>query len=314
AGVVWQRCLERLGYHEPARAVPDRIRNAWTDENRLRVDRLKPARLFVMDLGSNPEPVLPGVPTCFIDHHRPGGVGEGDTLISAYTWNPIPNTSMILWDLCSPLADISDLDWVAAIGAISDLGDNAPFDLVRAAKRKYTAKYLKEVTTLINAARRSSLYDPEAAARALLNHSSPRELFDSSSADVEVLREARVEVKAALEVAKKAAPAFAGKVALVRLHSRCQVHPLIAQIWRTRLPKFIVIAANDEYVPGRVNFSARSARGESVLDFLRSIPLSEGEGSYANGHDQASGGSLPVDRWNELLAAMGFTEEVFVGR
>jgi hypothetical protein len=103
-----------------------------------------------------------------------------------------------------------------------------------------------------------------------------------------------------------AAPKFAGNVALIRVTSRCQVHPVIAQIWRTRLPKYFVIVANDGYVPGRVNFSMRSAPGANALDFLSAIDLGEGEGSYAHGHDQATGGSLPVERWELLLAKLGF--------
>lgn len=78
-----------------------------------------------------------------------------------------------------------------------------------------------------------------------------------------------------------------------------------------RLPRYIVIAANDSYLPGRVNFSARSGANVSVLDFLREIELSDGEGYHGHGHDQASGGSLPVERWNELLAKLGFSGEVF---
>jgi single-stranded-DNA-specific exonuclease len=254
-----------------------------------------------MDLGSRSEPVIPGIPTCFIDHHYPEGVPEGDTLITAYRWDPIPNTSLLIWELCQAMADISDLDWIAAIGTLSDLGDRAPFELLNSAKRKYTAKYLKETTALINAARRSSYYDPEIAARALLNHSSPKALVDSTSVDVQHLRDAREEVNMALNEARKAAPTFAGNVALIRMNS---------QSWRGRLPKYIVIAANEGYMPGRVNFAARS-NSANVLEFLRAQQLSEGEGSYGHGHDQASGGTLPVDRWNELLAKLGFSESVY---
>jgi single-stranded-DNA-specific exonuclease len=60
-----------------------------------------------------------------------------------------------------------------------------------------------------------------------------------------------------------------------------------------------------------VNFSARSGEEISVLDFLRSIELDAGEGSYGHGHDQASGGSLPVGSWNELLAKLEFPESVW---
>ena len=118
AGVVWQRAFERAGFASVHRVIPDRQRNAWTPNNRAIVQSINPAYLFVMDLGSQSEPIVPGVPTCFVDHHYPEGVPDGDTLISAYTWEPIPNTSLIIWELCQTIADISDLDWIAAIGNI----------------------------------------------------------------------------------------------------------------------------------------------------------------------------------------------------
>ncbi len=299
AGVVWQRGLERLGFSNIQRLLPDRERSAWSEGNRETIKRAEPDRLFVLDLGSQPEPVLPGVPTCFVDHHRPGGAPPGDTLVSAYAWDPIPTTSLLTWELFAGLTDVADL------------GDSAPFPMLAEAKKRYTAKYLKEAVALLNAARRAARYDPEAAARALLAHAGPRALVNSQSADVQALREAREEVKAAMEEAKKAAPVFSGQVALIRASSPCQIHPLVAQIWRTRLPKFIVIAANDAYLPDRVNFSARAARGVNVLEFLRAVPLPPGEGNFGQGHDQASGGSLPVARWNALLAALGFSLDVF---
>lgn len=311
AGVVWQRSFERAGFGQALRVTPDRERNAWTKANKDRVRACAPESLFVLDLGSGPQPIINNVPTCFIDHHRPEGVPPNATLISAYTWQPIPNTSLLVWKLCATITDTSDLDWIAAIGTLSDLGDNAPFDMLAAAKRKYKAKYLKEATVLINAARRGSTYDPETAARALLQHTDPRALVNSDTDEVQQLRLAREEVKAAMNEAKKAAPVFAGRVALVRMNSPCQIHPLIAQIWRSRLPRYIVIAANEGYLPNRVNFSARSAPNVNVLNFLRDIELSEGEGYHGHGHDQASGGSLPIERWNELLAKLGFGREVF---
>ncbi len=313
AGVVWQRAMERLGYGDLVRVLPDRERNAWTMENTRRVaeafagatgDRA----LFVLDLGSQSRPVAEGVRTCFIDHHRPEGVPVGDTLISGYLWDPIPNTSLMVYDLYSPLVTLGDLDWVAAIGTISDLGERAPFSLIDIAKKKYTAKYLKEATAMVNAARRCSRYEPETAAGALLAHENPKAFVLAEDELAARLREDRAEVAAELAEAKKAAPVFSGPVALVRIHSPCQIHPLIAQIWRTRLPKYIVICANDRFLPGRVNFSVRSDNGTNVLEFLGGVALDlgESEGNYGHGHDAASGGSLPLDQWERFLAALGF--------
>ncbi|HJU06454.1 MAG TPA: DHH family phosphoesterase [Nitrospiraceae bacterium] len=125
------------------------------------------------------------------------------------------------------------------------------------------------------------------------------------------MREARQEVNAAMNEAKQQAPVFSNNVALIRVHSACQVHPLIAQIWRSRLPRYIVVVANDGYIPGRINFSVRSSGDMNALDFLQAVALPPGDGEYGHGHDQATGGSLPVARWNQLLAALGFSERVF---
>ena len=314
AGVVWQRGLEKLGFTNLKRLAPSRLRNAFGAESQEILAAEKPDFLFVMDLGSQPQEIVGNVPVCFIDHHRPGGALPKDTLISAYEWNPIPNTSLIVYDLLQSLVDVSEFDWIAAIGTLSDLGDKAPFEILETTRKKYTQKWLKEAVSLINAARRASNYEPETAAQALLKFTNPKDLVNSDSSELKRLRAAKSEVNQELNEARKAAPTFAGQVALIRLNSPCQIHPLIAQSWRGRLPKYIVIAANTGYLPGKVNFAARtSAQGVSVLDFLRGFKLdvTAAEGSYGQGHDQASGGVLPVAAWNELLAKMGFDETVF---
>jgi len=297
AGVVLQRALERLGFTNVLRRTPGRERDAWSETNRALIAEARPEAVFLLDLGSREEPLVENARCCIIDHHRPDGVPPGALLITAYSWDPIPNTSLMVFDLC---ADVEDLDWIAAIGALSDVGERAPFPLLAAVKKRYAMSDLKEATALVNAARRASECDPETAARALLSHASPRDFVRSSSPEVEALRAARAEVQLAMAEAKKAAPKFAGNVALVRVSSRCQVHPVIAQIWRTRLPKYIVIVANDAYLLGRVNFSARSQSGVNLLDFLRA------NGVDARGHDQATGGSVSVEEWNALLERLGF--------
>ncbi|RUT07675.1 hypothetical protein DSM106972_019350 [Dulcicalothrix desertica PCC 7102] len=306
AGVILQKILQRTGFVQVTRIIPDRERNAWAPSNRDKIKATAPDYLFVLDLGCQSEPVIPGIPTCFIDHHRPEGTPPNSTLITAYTWAPIPNTSLIVYSLCTAITDATDLDWIAAIGTISDLGEKAPFEMLAVTKTKYTAKYLKEATTLINASRRAADYNPEISAKVLLTHNSPRDIVNSTTPEVEQLRSAREQVKVEMEKARKAAPTFAGLVALIRINSPCQIHPLIAQSWRTRLPKYIVIVANEGYLPGKVNFSARTDSGINILDFLRNVGLPEGEGSYGHGHDFASGGSLPITRFYELLSKLGF--------
>ena len=307
AGVIWQRTFERLGFPDVRRVMPDRRRDAWSETNRARARAAEPGALFLLDLGSKAEELVPGVPLCIVDHHHPDGIPPRATLISAYSWSPIPNTSLLMFELGRSVASIDDLDWIAAIGTISDLGERAPFALIAAAKKTYTARALKEVTTLVNAARRAASFDPERAARLLLSHDSPSSILESGGEDLEALQAARAEVNAELAKGKMAAPKFAGNVALVRVSSRCQIHPLIAQIWRSRLPeKYVVIVANDAFLADRVNFSARSMGSSNARELLRSVQISGDSDDYGHGHDHASGGSLSPDRWNEFLAQLGF--------
>jgi single-stranded DNA-specific DHH superfamily exonuclease len=167
SGVILELALSRAGRIHLSRISVDRVPSPWSDSNRRKVCDHTPDRLFVLDLGSRSERLLEGVPTCYIDHHRPDGIADGDVLITSYDWDPIPNTSLLVWQLCAALSDVVDLDWIAVIGLLSDLGDDGRFPVLRDALQKYGAKYLREATVVINAVRRASQPDPETAARAL---------------------------------------------------------------------------------------------------------------------------------------------------
>lgn len=312
AGAIMYETLKRLGFKRLTILVTGKGENAYTPKTKERTAATHPATLFVLDLGCREIPVVPNVPTLFIDHHRPLGVPPRGTLISSYTWEPIPNASLMAYRLCSKVGNVSDLDWVAAVGTLSDLGDKASFDIVPQAKKKYKAKWMREATTLINAARRSSSGDAETALWAILKASHPREIVEGETPEAKRLWEYRTEVKVAFTEAKRAGPKFSGQVALVRVSSPCYVHPLVAQIWRTRLPKYIVMVANDGYLPGFVAFSMRTSGEVNVLDFLAGIELDVAEGYLGYGHDQATGGVIPVAAWNELLRKLGFGEEFLV--
>ena len=203
---------------------------------------------------------------------------------------------------------MDDLIWIAAIGTISDLGDRAPWSRLADAKKCYTAKWLKEVVALVNAARRAPAFDIRTPLELLLHAADPKALA-TDEAGGEKLRAYRQEVNAALREARKAAPLFSQSqpFALLELDSPAQIHPLIAQQWRGRLPEYAVIAANTGYLPDTVAFSARTARGDLNLPaLLQQIGFGASYPSYGHGHDQASRGHLPAEAFNRLLAALGF--------
>ena len=325
AGALFGRALPWLGFTDVVVVPSGRSESAFSDGARDRLRAMRPASLLVADLGVHADGTLEadGVPTLYVDHHRPSGAPAGGLLVSAYDWDPIPCTAWLAYGLLeAAVPDVDELrerDWIAAVGVISDLGDKAPWPMLADARRRHTATWLKEATVLVNAARRASAFQAQTALDALLAADGPRALAESPEA--EPLHAARAEVKAAMAEARRAAPVFSEQAAavpggvapdglrfaLVRIDTPCQVHPLIAQQWRTRLPRYAVLCANAGFRAGRVAFSARTARDDVSLPALfQSLDTPGWNGRWGHGHDQASGGHLPPDVFADVLAALGF--------
>lgn len=318
AGALFGRGLARMGFTAVQVVHSGRGENAFSAGARERLGALRPDALVVTDLGVHHAGVLPGVPTLYVDHHRPDGepAEAASVVVLAYGWDPIPASAWLAYDLLSPLVEMEDLAWIAAVGTLSDLGEKAPWDALPAIRKRWSGKWLREAVSLVNAARRASAFDVGTPLRMLMEADGPQAIAEDNALGADRLRAYRAEVQAELAVARRQAPIFSADQpwALVPIDSGCQIHPLIAQQWRTRLPKFAVIAANRGYLPGVVAFSARTQRTDLVLPALLRAPDigADDEASFGRGHDQASGGHLPAALFNRLMDALGFDARAHV--
>ncbi|HEY0735537.1 MAG TPA: DHH family phosphoesterase [Herpetosiphonaceae bacterium] len=311
AGAILTRALQQID-HTVAVEVTRKGENAWSPSVRERLAESNPQALIVTDLGSRDQPILENVPTLLLDHHRPEGIPPNAELLTGYGEEPTPTSGLMAFWCAQAISQADDLDWIAAISILSDVGDKAPFALLDEAKQRYKATPLRDATTLLNAPRRSASGDARPALRLLLTCNDPREIIRGDAPEVALLKQAKTEVNQAFAEAKKASPRFSGSVAMIRIHTPCQIHPLTAQIWRTRLPKYIVMGVNTGYLPGYVNFSARSSRDINLLDFLRENAPADAGDAYGHGHNQASGGALKYAAWNEFVDRLGFGPELKV--
>ena len=92
---------------------------------------------------------------------------------------------------------------------------------------------------------------------------------------------------------------------LIRFASGYQVHPLVATRWSRRLAPAVVIAANEGFLAGRVNFAARCGEAIDLLQWLRGLPFTpSAEAEYGNGHPRATGGSLPLAEFELFVDAL----------
>jgi single-stranded-DNA-specific exonuclease len=309
AGALLARGLARLGFTAVTVLPSDRGESAFGDGARARLAALRPEALIVTDLGVHRAGVLSDVRTLYIDHHMPEGAPPDTVVISGYGWQPIPCSAWLAYELLALLAPLDDLAWIAAVGILSDLGDQAPWPLLAEAKRRFGATALKEAVALVNAARRAPAFDIATPLVLLLHADGPKALASDEARGAGRLHAYRAEVSAALKEARRAAPRFAvGQPwALVRFASPCQVHPLIAQQWRGRLPGYVVLAANDGYLPGVVAFSARTQRPDlNVPQLLQAVDLGALNGTFGHGHAAASGGHLLPEAFDALLGALRF--------
>lgn len=247
---------------------------------------LPPGSVAVLDWGVR-RLDRPGV---LVDHHAPETEpGPDQVVVSGYGETPQTTTSALLRRIVpeSPA-------WLAAVGAVGDLGD-AGFALAECAGVPRTA--VRRLVPLVNAPRRLPDGPVREALAVLVESLSPEAaLHDPRTA---LLEKARAAWRAELERVRRTAPDVGRNVAVVRFASPAQVHPLVATQWQKRLAPRPVIAANDGYLPGRVNFSIRGGSGD--LRRLLRAALPEAKGEFAHGHDRATGGSLAPDEFELLL-------------
>jgi single-stranded-DNA-specific exonuclease len=292
--------------------IVGRGENAWSPAMAEELRGMEIGGIIAADLGVRSGAIRTGTPAVLIDHHVPAGAAPDAVVISGYGRSPVPTSSLLAYWCAAELAPVDELLWIAALGIVGDMADGAGFPEMALARKRYGMKVLRDATALINAARRASSADARPALALLMKADSPRDIMSGRFPETQALLAAREEVRRDLDKAGRTAPIVRNGVALLRIHSPCQIHPLLAQRWRTRLSNAVVLAANTGYRPGWVHFAARSARDIDLVDFLsRHAPVGADE-NYGGGHERASGGALRIPQWNAFVAGLGFGPEAQV--
>ncbi|KAK7956373.1 uncharacterized protein PG986_005595 [Apiospora aurea] len=289
----------------------------------------EPEYIFVLDQGSRKSaPVIDGPHKALvIDHHfaLDDDFPEGSVHVTACNSPPVATSALLTYHICSELHEkvATSCDWLCAMGTHGDLGNTLkwepPFPDMKATFKAYTKKAVNDAVSLINAPRRTSTYDVPGAWRALISAKSPKELLTNST-----LLSARADVNAEVERCTHTAPKFSsdGRIAVFRINSAAQIHPVIATRWAGHLqsPKLeVILVANEGYLPGMVNFSCRVPRSAkareppvNIIEVLKSIadnatdPTLRGRlgESFARGHKEASGGIVPRKEFEELIEVL----------
>jgi single-stranded-DNA-specific exonuclease len=247
--------------------------------------------LAVLDWGVRPL----DRPALLVDHHAPESAPREDqVVITSYGAVPETPTSALMRRLV-PGAPA----WLAAVGSLSDLGDEA-FDLPEADERRHAA--VRRLCSLVDAPRRVPDGPVRTALSVLMDAEDARAAVED--ARVGELEEAKRAWRAELDRVAGVEPVVGEEIALLRFSSPCLVHPPLATMWARRLAPRVVIAANDGWLPGRVSFAMRGGDG-SLLALLRAALPEDVEGEAGHGHDHATGGSLEPEGFERVMEALG---------
>lgn len=298
------------------------------DEDERSVMKSKePKFIIVLDQGSIKAPPVidsPETKSLIIDHHLSNDFPENAEVVSACHYPPVATSSLLTYEICKEIAPSEDdfdqtCAYLACIGTHGDLGNTLkwapPFPNLNPTLKQHTKKAINDAVALLNAPRRTAKRDVSVAWDALLASASPKDLVKSPR-----LLAARAEINEEVERHTHSAPKFTpdGRIAVLKINSEAQVHPVIATRWAGYLSSKsleIVMVANYGYLPGKVNFScriARSARGRdppvNIIESLKAAAALSSDGlrdrlgsSFARGHKEASGGIVDVEAFEEMM-------------
>ncbi|KAI0344372.1 DHH phosphoesterase [Trametopsis cervina] len=250
--------------------------NVHTESERVLFEAYKPQYVIVVDQGSRRgDPLVrgKGTRTLLVDHHWTNSdddFPQGALILSAARHPPVATSSALAYMLCRPFVPSQrrdGIDYLCVMGTYGDLGASFVFgpgwpnEEIQACIRRCTKKALLNGVVLLNAPRRTATYDVQSAWTALLKSKiSPAPILEDPR-----LKDARKEVNEEVSRVSRNRPWFSGdgRVALIRVTSSAQIHPMIATRWSYSLTSTkleVVMCANDGYLPGMTNFSCRVAK------------------------------------------------------
>ncbi|KAF5592761.1 dhh family [Fusarium pseudocircinatum] len=332
AGAIIRKTLILLGLDSKLISCYTMNKNSLLHymDSRTNMEAHKPSYIIVLDQGSwKSEPIIDSPHRALvIDHHlaEDDDHPEGAILVTANKCPPIATSSLLTYLICRGLHEAVEeaCGWLCVMGTHGDLGNairwRPPFPNMQATFGTHNKKTINNSAKLINAPRRTAAYDVPRAWKTLIAASSPVELIKNK-----FLKEARAEVIHEMKKAGRVVPKFSadGKIAVIRINSKAQIHALIAarqarQLFSRQLQ--VVMVANEGYARGFVNYSCRvptCARGREPPVNIPEILVQAAEEAeddslrerlgtrFGGGHKNASGGMIPQAAFEEFLEAIG---------
>lgn len=299
SGAILYKILYSLNFKNFNVIFPNKGENGYSEGVKKRLKEYNPDILFILDLGSYETQFDNIKKIILIDHHKPEGVPYNGVLFSSFPPPPYISTSYLAF-LIFYFSKLNPKDYIGLLGEVGDYGIDIDAPLIQELFKKYKKKDISYISSLINSARRVKEFDIELSFKYLIESENFSDLLSDSSYKKK-LEEYKEVIKEDIDKWKRAKPKFIKKIAIIEINSPNLIHPVIAQIWKNILDKYIVICANFGYIENKVSFSMRTSLNISLLEFLRNFLEPSIEEDLGFGHERATGGIVSIEKWNEFI-------------
>ncbi|MCX8095082.1 MAG: hypothetical protein N3D74_02680 [Caldisericia bacterium] len=299
SGAIIFKIFNSLNFKNINILFPNKGENGYSEGIKKRIKEINPNFLFILDLGSYKTKFDNIKRIILIDHHKPEGIPDNGILFSSFPPPPYISTSYLSYLLLNKI-NLNPKDYIGLIGEVGDYGVDIDAPMIKELFKNYKKKEISYVSSLINSARRVKEFDIELSFKYLIESENFSDLLIESSykKQLEIYKEI---IKKDIEKWKKVKPKFIKQIAIIEINSENLIHPVIAQIWKNILDKYIVICANFGYIKNKVSFSMRTSLNISLLEFLRNFLEPSIEEDLGFGHERATGGIVSIEKWNEFI-------------
>ncbi|MDI6861658.1 MAG: DHH family phosphoesterase [Caldisericia bacterium] len=300
SGAILYKILNSLNFKNFNIIFPNKGENGYSESVKKRIKDANPSILFILDLGSYKTDFDNIKKIILIDHHKPEGVPVQGVLFSSFPPPPYISSSYLAF-LLFHYMNLNPKDYIGLIGEVGDYGTDTDAPLIKELFKKYKKKEISYISSLINSARRVKEFNIDLSFKYLIESESLLDLLSNSDYKKK-LEEYKEIIKKDIDNWKRVKPKFIKQIAIIEINSENLIHPIIAQIWKNILDKYIVICANFGYIENKVSFSMRTSLNISLLEFLRNFLEPSIEEDLGFGHERATGGIVSIDKWNEFIS------------
>jgi len=279
------------------------------DKNLIRrIQTGVPNKIIMLDLATDhQEPLIKkikGLADVLIVDHHPSI--RNFTSGNVVHYNPrfrspklYQSVSYLMYKIVSKLIDISDSEWISAIGIVGDYDISSSKDILEEAQKKYGADIFNKMAAMIESVKAARAMSCEQMVEIILNTKDPQQILESGNF-LDSYQKIEGEIDAIMLDTQSSTEKI-DNIFFYQIKSKFNLRSTVATKLSEKYPeKFVVVY---EKMDKRIAIAARNQVRKINCDkVLRTA--ARGLKASAGGHEAASGATIEAKDWDVFKTKM----------